>query len=63
MSPCYPTSGDGRVVPTNQSARGDRHGSHCGSDFGSNHALSSEPPRCCSSYNGLVPGPIRRARG
>ena len=29
-------SGDGRVVPTNQSARGDRHGSHRGSAFGSN---------------------------
>ncbi len=26
------------------------------------HALSGEPPRC-SSDNGLVPGPIRRARG
>ena len=29
-------SGDGRVVPTNQSARGDRQGSHRGSAFGSN---------------------------
>src|SRR5208337_3817501 len=29
-------SGDGRVVPTNQSARGDRQGSHRGNAFGSN---------------------------
>ena len=29
---------------------------------GRHHALSGEPPRC-SSDNGLVPGPIRRARG
>ena len=29
---------------------------------GRHDALSGEPPRC-SSDNGLVPGPIRRARG
>ena len=29
---------------------------------GRHHALSGEPPRC-SSDNGLVPGPIRRAHG
>ena len=45
MSPCYPTSGDGRVVPTNQSARGDRQGSHRGSAFGSNSQGLHEPAR------------------
>src|SRR5271165_559929 len=38
-------SGDGRVVPTNQSARGDRHGSHRGSAFGSNSQGLHEPAR------------------
>ncbi len=36
-------SGDGRVVPTNQSARGDRHGSHRGSALGSNSQGLHEP--------------------
>src|SRR5271166_2397459 len=33
-----------------------------GLDMAKHHALSGEPPRC-SSVNGLVPGPIRRAHG